>query len=490
MDHGISTIYITTDFQNQKLKSLIKAKYNNSLDLNFISSDGSKRPGYSFARGLNEIDERPVVVCHGDTIFLDGVSNSLGRDSIIFTANQESMLHQWCGVHSENSYVRSFQERSDNTRSSVMAGLFYVTDLTDLKEVDREISDVYEENFDLDNDSVKSVSLDSWFDVGHLNKYYESKKALLQTRSFNKITYDNDVGIISKTSTESDILRNEILWYTNLPDQLSILTPRLVDHKIDFPISLDLEYYGYPSLSEYWLYGNVSETVWETIIDKLFVFHDRFRSFKGTVSFGDYNEMYLEKTRKRINALRTESKNVYDLLEYETVVINGVEYSGWNQLNGLVSDYIENFYEEDDNSIIHGDFHFANCLFDLGSGILRLIDPRGKWGENIIHGDSKYDAAKLRHSCSGKYDFIVNDMFDFRQNENEFTCSFKLFKPLHEHVSEYLDRKISERYNLNDIIFIEGLLFISMIPLHSDNERRQKMMFLTAIERLNRVLQK
>jgi len=43
-------------------------------------------------------------------------------------------------------------------------------------------------------------------------------------------------------------------------------------------------------------------------------------------------------------------------------------------------------------------------------------------------------------------------------------------------------------YDLEHIAFIEGLLFISMLPLHQDTPRRQRMMYLTGLSRLNEVL--
>jgi hypothetical protein len=46
---------------------------------------------------------------------------------------------------------------------------------------------------------------------------------------------------------------------------------------------------------------------------------------------------------------------------------------------------------------------------------------------------------------------------------------------------------VESGYNLQHIKFIEGLLFISMLPLHQDYPKRQLMMFLTGIVRLNEV---
>lgn len=44
-------------------------------------------------------------------------------------------------------------------------------------------------------------------------------------------------------------------------------------------------------------------------------------------------------------------------------------------------------------------------------------------------------------------------------------------------------------YLAEDIRFIEGLLFLSMTPLHQDRLDKQKMMYLTGLSLLNDVLQ-
>ena len=43
-------------------------------------------------------------------------------------------------------------------------------------------------------------------------------------------------------------------------------------------------------------------------------------------------------------------------------------------------------------------------------------------------------------------------------------------------------------YDLSEIQFIEGLLFLSMLPLHVESPDRQKMMFLTGLGLMNDVL--
>ena len=78
---------------------------------------------------------------------------------------------------------------------------------------------------------------------------------------------------------------------------------------------------------------------------------------------------------------------------------------------------------------MHGDFCFSNILFDLGHQIVRVIDPRGRFGQKGIYSDPRYDMAKLRHSIGGLYDFIVADLFDVQEQEGEFVVHYLCQRP-------------------------------------------------------------
>ena len=56
-------------------------------------------------------------------------------------------------------------------------------------------------------------------------------------------------------------------------------------------------------------------------------------------------------------------------------------------------------------------YSWSNVLYDLNSGVFMLIDPQGSW-RSSENGDVKYDVAKLRHSISGEYDYIIGDLFN------------------------------------------------------------------------------
>ena len=150
---------------------------------------------------------------------------------------------------------------------------------------------------------------------------------------------------------------------------------------------------------------------------------------------------------------------------------------------------IRDLYHEHDNCLIHGDLCFSNIFCDFKDKNFKLIDPRGKWGSDM-YGDLKYDVAKLRHSIVGGFDTITNGLYSASLNQNN-QITTKIFKPKnHQEVCTYLDNLIQIKWNLNEIKLIEGLLFISMLPLHRDHFERQLAFYSIGIQRLNEVIAK
>jgi len=167
-------------------------------------------------------------------------------------------------------------------------------------------------------------------------------------------------------------------------------------------------------------------------------------------------------------------------------VINGKIYRNWKNIKEEIFYEINQLFNKSDNCLLHGDLCFSNILYDLSNNQYKLIDPRGKWGSSIF-GDIKYDVAKLRHSIVGGYDSINNELFSVEYNKSKI--NFQVFKPSNYHkISREFDTWLSKRWNLTDIKLIEGLLFISMLPLHQDNFKKELAFYSIGIQRLNDVL--
>ena len=122
--------------------------------------------------------------------------------------------------------------------------------------------------------------------------------------------------------------------------------------------------------------------------------------------------------------------------------------------------------------------------------LFKFIDPRGNFGIDTIYGDYRYDLAKLRHFYHGRYDEITNDLFRSREfmTDNTINIEVTFYKELDS--SSFDEILKNKGMNIDDIELIEGLLFISMIPLHDDYPQRQIAFFSQGIQMLNNQLKR
>ncbi len=144
---------------------------------------------------------------------------------------------------------------------------------------------------------------------------------------------------------------------------------------------------------------------------------------------------------------------------HENISINGKGYSDLQYYVDRLPDLVDSYklLQKDNFSIVHGDLCFSNILFDIKTNILRLIDPRGEFGEFDIYGDVRYDIAKLSHSVSGRYDFIINDLFQL----NRLGCELNyLIEDTHSsRIAAEVFEEFIKDYNAEQIKLIEGILF-------------------------------
>ena len=137
-------------------------------------------------------------------------------------------------------------------------------------------------------------------------------------------------------------------------------------------------------------------------------------------------------------------------------------------------------------SIIHGDLCFTNILVEDSYDFLRLIDPRGNFGLFDIYGDSRYEIAKLCHSLEGKYDYIIEDMFEI--NVNGTDVYYKILKDNKKIWKIFREVFATQLENIQAVRLIEAILFFSMISLHNDSLTRQYAMLATAYQLLEKVV--
>ena len=493
---GFGKISITVGYKKEILEQIVKEQYKNQCDLEFISTDFQKPPGNSIKAATNYFDEEKLLIILGDTLIENNLRDLVNKGkNFVITSQEFSHTKNWCVVtKSENEIDEIFdkEELVDNGKYHALVGCYFINNQNLLKNVLSDFSD--SEKLEISS-IIKKIKekqgfqlefSKKWHDVGHLENYYSTKQFVLKTRYFNKLQFDQLGENVIKTSTNKKKLIDEIKWYDEIPKDVLDLVPKKIDSSMQEKPFIKLEYIKYPTLSELWLYSEFSVDFWKKIIGELFRIIERFKKYNLNVTKQEYYSMYLEKTFNRINQVIAEDKLFREIFDQDFIFINNKKLKNWNLMKNKIEEKIDEMYNENDNCLIHGDLYFANILYNSEKNIFKLIDPRGIWG-NTIGGDIKYDIAKIRHSVVGCFDIITNGLYSIKyEGKNEI--EFNVFKPKnYEIICNELDSNIERRWNLDEIKMIEGLLFISMLPLHSDNVERQLAFFCVGLERLNEI---
>lgn len=331
----------------------------------------------------------------------------------------------------------------------------------------------------------------NWFDVGHSDNYSKATTSVA-ARSFNSIEIDEQRGILKKRSENKEKLVNEIRWYLRIPNKLQYLLPRVYDYSLDLTDPyVSMEYYGYHTLHESLVFGDLPLVKWQAIFQKLlFAINDmgKFTVTGERIQFeAALRDIYLQKTFDRLDMMRNEP-DFHSFFE-NTIIINGKEYRSLNEYLKMLPQLIEKlvvYTFTGQFNIIHGDLCFANILIEDTYDFIRVIDPRGKFGTFDIYGDARYELAKLMHTLEGKYDFIIEDMFDIDVIGN--TIEYHVHKQIDNITNVFLDVFRESIDNIQAVRLIEATLFLSMIPLHSDYKQRQFAMLATGVMLLEQVI--
>lgn len=342
---------------------------------------------------------------------------------------------------------------------------------------------------------------------------------MVAPRSFHFIEVDEARGILKKTNQIGDDILREINYYQTLPRELQYLFPRLISTSSESEMpSVEIEYYGYPTLHELFMsdeLNKISDTgseinfedeifagmefdsevekeieietefeSWRKIFERIKTAVDDMKRFTPDATDEEFREaargIYIEKVLSRFERIKSDPTIAEPLKNRVAKIMSKLPELVENL---LIDETPQNFH------VIHGDLCLPNIMMEREFNFIRLIDPRGEFGKFKIHGDGRYDLAKLLHSIEGGYDFIIEDRFSAKRRGDQIIL--KLDSAFEDKTHEIV-RIFSEVFDLDarrmrQLRLIESTLFLSMIPLHSDAPKRQLAMLARGIELFERV---
>jgi len=325
---------------------------------------------------------------------------------------------------------------------------------------------------------LTAVKIDTWLDFGHVNTYYRSKAAFTTQRSFNELLITPEW--VEKSSVKNQKIRAEANWFEQLPPILRGYIPQYLGSSYEGDsFSYKLEYLHHTALNELFVFSELPSIIWKQILNSSVEFLESCKQHPASLGTTSNNlaELFGIKTNERLQEYCL-NENI-DLVK--TWRFNNEISVSLQEIIDCSDKYLPSGEAVD--TVLHGDFCFSNILYDFRTGRIKTIDPRGITQSNIqtIYGDVRYDIAKLSHSVLGMYDWIIAGYFDVEINNYNIQFDIAGYRK-HKDTQQAFIELIGERFGLSAISLyaMQIQLFLSMLPLHSDDSSRQQALFANA----------
>jgi len=243
-------------------------------------------------------------------------------------------------------------------------------------------------------------------------------------------------------------------------------------------VSYATEYLYLSTLSELFVYGRLPVKVWRRIFSSSAEFIESASSIEPNYDLSeDVKNLFFEKNLSRLKAIDLGHR--FDI--NGQVILNGKDYLP-------LADFADALIKEIKISdkyfgCVHGDFCFSNIMYDFKTNSVKLIDPRGIThdGKATIYGDVRYDLAKYYHSVVGFYDLIVAGRYSLvEMGGNEFSFDVACDEEQLSIRDAFVESRLASKYGGREIYILMILLFVSMVPLHIEDEDRQLALLLNA----------
>ncbi len=416
--------------------------------------------------------EEPVVLLHGDTLFVG--LESFPCDAL--SVHAEDHPYPWAVLQNAAPVFVAPVAEGACAEQPIISGLFsfsrgvdFLRGLARTRDLLSALNDyaAFVPSFR----AVENCGL--WLDLGHLNTYYESRRTLTTERAFNSISISR--GVVRKTSDQREKMEAEAAWFEELPVQLKPYVPtylgRLEASKRGAGYSLSYEYLC--PLNDLFVFGALPAAIWRRILASCNEVLQRFRLAKPDgVRDAWFTHLYNGKAVARFESFAQSAGIDSDRLW----TVNGERLPSPPAIIEQMGEIIGPPQLED-SGILHGDFCLSNILFDFRRGAVKLVDPRGftEPGRPELFGDTRYDVGKLHHSLAGGYDMIVAGYYELERSE-AYQLEFEIAAvPQQDEIEQLFFDIICEGDERRARIAaaISVLLFFSMLPLHGDNQQRQ-----------------
>ncbi|SFP66617.1 capsular biosynthesis protein [Enterovibrio norvegicus] len=420
--------------------------------------------------------DKPLHVLYGDTLY-----RNLPLGENIVSVSKAEGSYNWAVLgNSTKKWLLHDGNDDISTSKKVISGYFKFSNPRELIKCITQTDWDIIEGLNLYHNAIalSVVESNDWLDFGHVNTYYHSKTRFTTQRAFNELTINSNW--IEKSSSKDAKIAAEANWFNAIPPKLRINTPQYLGSNFENgKTSYRLEYLHLTALNELFVFSKLPSHVWEKIILSCLEFISNCKKHPApdSNSANSLDALFIQKSEQRLGEYCSSMKITFD----DRWIFNDSEPLSIRDLLCESEKFLPT--EKSLETVLHGDFCFSNILYDFRAGKIKTIDPRGMTPEGVqtIYGDVRYDLAKLSHSILGLYDWIIAGYYHVEISNNRI--SFDITEDTQNSaMQELFINMVEKQFNLSskNLYAMQIQLFLSMLPLHSDNPMRQKALFANA----------
>ncbi|WP_217557484.1 aminoglycoside phosphotransferase family protein [Vibrio metschnikovii] len=423
-----------------------------------------------------------LSILYGDTLLTPPTQKD------VITIAQVDSGYNWATIDENNSQWLATEDSDLTSQSQVVSGFFnFSSPRTLIRCLSQthwnflQALNVYHKTH-----GIQASQSHDWLDFGHVNTYYRSKAEYTTQRAFNELSITPDW--IEKSSVKEHKIMAESLWFQRIPNTLKHFSPQFLGESTkNGKMAYRLEYLYHNALNELFVFARLPEMTWRQILLQMRTFLSACHSITAPENavVDSLETLFASKTEQRLTQFCQERQ--FDWTHPWT----------YNQhtrlsLKALHEVSLQHLPTSQVATVMHGDFCFSNILYDFRKNRIKVIDPRGMTADNqpTIYGHIEYDIAKVCHSVIGLYDWIIAGYY--RVDINKYTIEFSLADTDHLSAVQqlFLDTLCAD-YQLTPkaLYAMQIQLFLSMLPLHSDDLSRQNALLANAFRLYNCMLE-
>ena len=503
ISNSFEEVIIIVGYKSEKIIKYVSEMYADKIDVRFAFQKRLNGLSEAIKIGINQLTQeektsKSLFIMLGDLIPHKHTRVGFYLDFNFIAYDVVQDWQRWCMIETDDdNYIKNFYDKPSKqppTKKNII-GIYNFCNIPLLETC---INSAIEKRVKINGEfqisqalktfvnfeKITSIYFPGFHDLGEVDALNKTREN--NARHFNKLELREN-NQIRKTSEQKEKIKQEVEWYSKVPVFLNDYVPSVTNFEEQKESSFyDMEFINSTPLQELFLYNLPEEKEWTKIfeeitklISKSFINNNKEKIKQKLINAN--REILIDKTRERVSKYK-------DKFPYKTYAVNGKLYKNplyymfdiLNKAEEMFCSNNANYYF----GYLHGDLFFGNMLYDIKDAKLKIIDPRGKYGDFVNKGDIRYDIAKLNHSVYGYYDFIVNGLYTLDCKSS--IMNYTLYESHQEDAQSKFDEMLESTGIIkNEIDFMTGLLFLSMIPLHSDNERNQTMQFIKAMEFLD-----